>query len=237
MTKQKKSHLKFALNNFLTWLNWKDAPVDDFRRVADVVVRMSIEAEAGPLSYEADMRFDRKLDAMCRRIFQRFPTYEVPCLVREFRATEAVPFVDRRPVRRNYQRNPYDVEARFQISFMFELFRAGTLGKIRRCEWQGLKGSEKRKSPPCGRYFYGRAGKRFCSGACKRKNFRQRPNFREVNAIHQRVHYRAEKVKELGELAAVNPAHRKEYEAAKKALERVRKLADRAKKRLASRGR
>jgi hypothetical protein len=235
----KKSHqerLEFALQRFLSWLNWKDAPVDDFRKLTDLIVKLSLEAQSGPLGYQAAVRWDRKIDPICRRIAQRFPTYSVPVLLRETRTTEDVPYIDRRPLRKDL-RDSYDLEACFAIGYLFELFSAGMLGNIRRCEWQGVRGAGRRPSPPCRRYFYGRLGKRFCSGVCKRKNMRRTEKYQEINALHQKVHYRSEKVKDLKELAAMEPAYQKEYKAAQKALEKVRNLAKRAKKRPASKGR
>jgi hypothetical protein len=228
MTKMK-NRPQFALERFLGWLNWKDAPADDFRKLTDLIMKMSLEAQNGPLGYQATLRWDRKIDPLSRRIFQRFPTYSVPCLIPDARTKEDKPYIERRPFRKDL-RESYDLAACHAIDHLFELFSAGILGKVRRCEWRGTRGTGKRGAPPCRRYFYGRDGKRFCSAACKRKNMRQRPTYREINALHQRVHYRAEKVKELRELAAVNSDYRAEYNAAKKTLEKVRKSVKRARK-------
>src|SRR6267142_299007 len=81
MTKAHQDRLEFALEHFLLWLNWKDAPVDDFRKLTNLIVKRSLEAERGPLGYQAHVRWDRKTDPICRRIAQRFPTYSVPCLI------------------------------------------------------------------------------------------------------------------------------------------------------------
>jgi hypothetical protein len=58
-----------------------------------------------------------------------------------------------------------------------------------------------------------------------------------MNALNQRVHYRAERVKDLEDVAAANPAYKKRYWAAKKELKKVRDLAERTKKHLASKRR
>jgi hypothetical protein len=225
MKKQQQKRTEFALQSFLHWLNWEDAPADDFRKLTNLIVKLSLEAERGALEYESKVRWDRRIDPICRRIAQRFPLYSVPYFLRESGSTEEVPYLDRRPLRKDLK-GSYDLQACFEIGHLFELFSAGVLRTIRRCERR-----------ECRRYFCGRLGKRFCSGSCKRKMMRQAPHFKEMNALHQQVHYRAERVKNLEALAAMDPDRRKEYEDAKKALEKVRKLVKRAKKRLASKGR
>jgi hypothetical protein len=211
-------HQKFALRRLLGWLNWKDAPADDFRKLTDLVVKRSLEAQKEPLDYKSSVRWDRRIDPLCRRIAQRFPTYVVPYLGSE---GHAEPYLDRRPMRKDL-RNSYDLEACFAIGHLFELFSSGVLVRVARCE-----------QSECRRYFCGRRGRLFCSGSCKRKATRTTDRYREINALHQRVHYRAERVKDLQHLAAADPARRKEFQAAKKALERIQREAKRAKKRLA----
>jgi hypothetical protein len=186
MTKQQQNDLEFALERLLDWLNWEKAPVDDFRKLTDLLVNRSLEVGSGPLEYQAVVRWDRKIEPICRRIFQRFPTYSVPIFITDTRTGKGMPYIDRRPLRKDL-RDSYDLSACFAIGHLFELFSTRMLGNIRRCEWQGVRRAGRRPSPPCRRYFYGRLGKRFCSEACKRKNMRRTEKFQEMNALHQRA--------------------------------------------------
>jgi hypothetical protein len=175
MKRQELNFLEHALERFLMWLNTEGAAAADFRKVTDLVVQRSIEKKSEWIEWKYLRAWDRKIDPICRRIDKEYPTYSVPFgpLTPGGR-----PYIDRRPVRKKFGPNDSDLEACFAKGHMFELFSAGMLGKIRRCEWQ-----------PCRLYFCGRVGKRFCSRACMRKHMRQTPEYRKKNREHQKAFY------------------------------------------------
>jgi hypothetical protein len=136
-----------------------------------------LEAQSGPLEYRAKQRWNRKIAPICRRIAERFPAYSVPILLSDTETMRDTPYLDRQPLRKDL-RHSYDLEACRAMDHLFELFSAGVLAKIRRCERRA-----------CRLYFCGRTSKRFCSRVCFRKNMRQTPEYKKKNAEHQRNHY------------------------------------------------
>src|ERR1700722_5048255 len=129
-----KDRLESSLWFFLAWLNDKDAPSDDFRKLTALVVRMSPEAEKVSLGYAQNLRWDRKIDPLCRRIAERFPAYSVPMLLRERLSDDRdTQHVELRPLRKNL-RNSSDLQACRAIGYLFDFFRTGVLRQIHRCE-------------------------------------------------------------------------------------------------------
>jgi hypothetical protein len=164
----------FCLDSYVRWLNYGGPAAADFRKLTDLATGMARDETIEPeRRQKARMAWSRKTLPLWRKIARQYPI--VDDLVLSIKPGDP-PFVSSSPLRERLR--THDLAACFAIGHFREILTAGLLSNMGRCQLES-----------CGRYFYGRAGKLFCSEKCMRKNMRRTPQFRKRNARDQRKHY------------------------------------------------
>jgi hypothetical protein len=169
--------MKGLSTDYVAFLNQKGVPARDFCKLTELLQAWTREQSTRRLKYREEKAWFRKTHPLCERFGKKYRSDRLPCLTDPSTGSKIL-FLDVPAKKHKKRLSDRDVDGWYAWGHLQTIVNAGLLLNIGHC-----------KLDSCGRYFYGRVGKRFCSDKHAREYMRRTPQFKERNRKDQRKHY------------------------------------------------